>query len=277
MRRSGLFLCIALAVALPPAGRAQPAVSDPDVVKGIQLVEDGDYDGAILTLDNAARRLAAEPAKVRELSQAYLYLGIAYLGKGHEAAAKAKFREAVSHIRDLSLSPDKFSPRVIDLFEAAKAEVARVPAPAASPSPEPPEEKSKKKGGSQKGLYITGGALALGGGAALLFFGGDGKGVKTETFTGELVDGDDQDHPITVEGTGTLEASLTWTSRGPAAELIIELKTPEFDLLATSDSRGPTAAQLTFAVSPGPYLVRVDHDRSCGGCVASYNLTVRHP
>src|SRR5262245_48184645 len=98
------------------------SATDPEVLKGIKSVDDGDYDGAILILDNASRRLASDPAKANDLSQAYLYLGIAYVGKGHEAAAKAKFREALTQIKDMTLSPDKFPPKVIDVFEAARQE-----------------------------------------------------------------------------------------------------------------------------------------------------------
>src|SRR5262245_10982268 len=89
-----LAACLALALAAPASAQA-PVGKDADVLQGIRQVEDGDYDAAILTLDNAARRLSADPTRARELSQAYLYLGVAYVGKGHEAAAKAKFREAV--------------------------------------------------------------------------------------------------------------------------------------------------------------------------------------
>ena len=169
------LLCVALAwaMAAPLGAQSPPAAADPDVAKGIQQVEEGDYDAAILTLDNAARRLAAEPARSRELSQAYLYLGVAYVGKGHEAAAKAKFREAVRQIRDLTLSPEKFPPKVIDLFEAAREEASRAAAPAASPSPAParPAPVAEKKGGS-KLPFIIGGLALAGGGAALALKGG---------------------------------------------------------------------------------------------------------
>ena len=54
--------CLALAlglVALPVRGLAQAAVTDPDVLKGISQVEEGEYDAAIFTLDTASRRLAS--------------------------------------------------------------------------------------------------------------------------------------------------------------------------------------------------------------------------
>lgn len=180
MLRKALVLCLggALWIGAIPA-RAEAQVTDPEVLKGIRLVDDGDYDAAIVLLDSAARRLASDTAKVRDLSQAYLYLGIAYVGKGHEAAAKAKFREAVSRIKDLTLSADKYPPKVIDLFEAAKDE-ARAAAPA--PGPSAPSttastrraEPAEKGGGGKKLLIIAGlGAVAAGGTAFALTRGGE--------------------------------------------------------------------------------------------------------
>jgi hypothetical protein len=165
---TALGLCLSL-VFSPLATDADAPPTDPEVVKGIKLVDDGDFDAAILTLDGAARRLATDPKQAKELSQAYLYLGIAYVGKGHEAAAKAKFREALGQIKDITLSPDKFPPRVIDVFEAARSESSQT-AKAAAPAPAPAP--AKKKGGSKKGLLIGVGVAAAAGGIALAAGGG---------------------------------------------------------------------------------------------------------
>src|SRR3954470_10024789 len=120
--RQPLAVALIASLCAAPFAAAQSPAVDTDLARGIRQVEDGDYDPAIFTLDAAAQRLKGDPARVRDLSQAYLYLGIAYIGKGHEAAAKAKFREAVAQIKDLTLSPDKFPPKVIDLLEAAREE-----------------------------------------------------------------------------------------------------------------------------------------------------------
>lgn len=180
MLRRMLAPSLAASIVLAPAAFAQPAGPDPDLARGVRQVEDGDYDSAIVTLDATARRLAADPGRARDLSQAYLYLGIAYIGKGHEAAAKAKFREAVAQIKDLTLSPDKFPPKVIDLFEAARAE-ARSQDSGAAPSPRPGAEpgatKKKGSGGGGSGgkaVLIVAGLAAAGGGVALAAGGGGG-------------------------------------------------------------------------------------------------------
>jgi hypothetical protein len=157
--------------AAPPQGAQAPP--DSEVAKGIKEVEEGELDTAIFTLDAAARRLAQDPQRGRDLGQAYLYLGIAYLGKGQEMMAKAKFREAVRQIRGLSLSTDQFPPKVVDLVEAAKQEVTASagtapPASEARPSPAAAE----KKGGSKLPFILLGGAAVAGGGVALAKGGG---------------------------------------------------------------------------------------------------------
>jgi hypothetical protein len=237
-----LFLCLALAAV--PAVAQVPA--DPDVAKGVKQVEEGDYDAAILTLDNAARRLSADASKSRELSYAYLYLGIAYMGKGHEAAAKAKFREAVSRVTDLSLSPDRFSPKIIDLFEAVKEETTRggpkaagAPTPAAAPAAAtpaatPPAAKTPPPatvaaaktgeggGGSGKTLLFVGLGVAVAGGAALLLAGGGGDeclatvGVRNGRLS---ADGPAAEFAVGRRASGEMSADLSWRSVGGPADV----------------------------------------------------------
>jgi hypothetical protein len=221
MRRA-MAVCLALALANPLG--AQVSTSDPDVALGIQQVEEGDYDAAILTLDNAARRLSADPARSRELSAAYLYLGVAYVGKGHEAAARAKFREAVKQLRDLTLSPEKFPPKVIDLFEAAREDVARAPAapPPAAASTSVPE----KKGGSKVLIFGALGAAAAGG-AVLALKKGDESGCDTAFGDRAGILALPSDATADVVGGPAIEpglwvGELTWT--GGAADSQIELK-----------------------------------------------------
>ena len=224
MRRvASIALAVILATATIPI-RAQTL--DADVQKGIAQVDDGDYDGAILTLDNAARRLAPDKTRTNDLAQAYLYLGIAYIGKGREAAARANFREAIAQIKDLSLAAEKFPPKVVDLFEAAKADAAREAAARPSPTApagagKPPAVTAKKGGG--KGLLIIGGLAVAGGGVALAGGGGKSGGsaattpvttTQMLTFTGTLPVGDvsSECKQVIATKSGTLEARLTWTN-----------------------------------------------------------------
>lgn len=289
MGRRIVYLVLALGLILSPGTLlAQAPAADPEVGKGIKLVDEGDYDGAILTLDNAARRLAADPAKAKDLSQAYLYLGIAYVGKGHEAAAKAKFREAIGQIKDLSLSPDKFPPKVINIFEEARQEAAKAPAG--------PQAPAKKKGGS-KGILIGVGVAAVGGGVALAAGGGGGGGGssgptdtrKVETFSGSLCSyqwqqdhgGCDQyrDFAIVVSASGTLEATVTWTNA--SALFTLSLMDQNYEEKSKSNRVTNTSSQLSASVEPQTacpscsYHLVVDRQDDLGP--ENFNLTVKHP
>ena len=149
---------LALALAASPGLRAQTPQGDPDLDKGVRLVESGEYGDALLALDAAAKRL--EGAKVKDrslLAKAYLYLGIAYIGLSHSEAAKSKFQAALAQIPDLALSPDLYPPKVIEAFEAARHQAG----PAA-----------KAGGGSKKGLVLLGVGAAAAGGIALAASGG---------------------------------------------------------------------------------------------------------
>lgn len=250
MSRMLSCFCLTAALAAAPAILpAQQAASDPDVLKGIQQVEDGDYDAAILTLDNAARRLAADPTKSKELSQAYLYLGIAYVGKGHEAAARAKFREAVKQLKDLSLSPEKFPPRVIDLFEAAKEEEAQKAA--AQPAPQTAQ---KKKGGGKKGLILVGAGVAAAGGGALVLLGKKDEGgddtIQYESRQGVLtVAQTAQEIQLGPGGAGHWKAQLSWNNATAVVKMSVKDAAGNFVVEARQVT--PTSSEAEFDGAPG--------------------------
>jgi tetratricopeptide (TPR) repeat protein len=241
-----LAACLALALAAPARAQA-PVVKDADVLQGIRQVEDGDYDAAILTLDNAARRLSADPTRARELSQAYLYLGVAYVGKGHEAAAKAKFREAVMQLRDLTLSPEKFPPKVIDLFEAAREEVAHSPA-AAPPAAAAPATAAAPKKGHGKTLLIGAGVAAAAGVAIAAGGGGDSGGTTVDVFNGNLSGGQPTAERFfgPSEAAGQWQLSITWAN--PDSEVECEVFTvPAGEYVTPAERRGQTLAEMSWA------------------------------
>jgi hypothetical protein len=280
-----VLLSAAVALASVPSGAQAPPL-DPEIQKGIKQVDDGDYDAAILTLDGAARRLAADPKRGRELSQAYLYLGIAYVGKGQEAAARARFREALGQIKDLSLSPDRYPPKVIDVFEAAKEDMAKTP-PAAKPAP-PPE----KKGGGGKTLLIIGGVAAVGAGVAVAAGGGGESGPPattgptTDTFGPITLSIAEccRNFGIFVARAGTLNATVTWTNA--AVQFAMSLDDPDnnFNTVATSNQTGNLEARLQGQVTnlangnPKRYDLNVYFDDHNGAAQSdSFTLRVTHP
>jgi hypothetical protein len=279
MLRTCLRVVLASLLVVSPAGlMAQPPPGDAEVVSGMKQVDDGDYDRAILTLDNAARRLAGDPSKVSDLSQAYLYLGIAYIGKGHEAAAKAKFREALAQIKDLTLSPEKFPPKVIDAFEAAKQEAANAQ-PAAAP----------KKGGSKKGLVI-GGIVAAGAAVGVAVGAGGGGGsssgsgsggqsggtLQTLTFNGTLPNagGSYECKQVVATKPGTLEARLTWTNSQVEMGIGCQEHDPPYIQCGSSNRTSNTSAMLTVAVTQKTYDICPSNN---GETQDTYTLVVTFP
>jgi tetratricopeptide (TPR) repeat protein len=249
-------LCLLMALVLA-SGPLAAQTQDSEVTKGIRQVDEGDYDAAIVTLDAAARRLAADKTKVKDLSQAYLYLGIAYVGKGHEAAAKAKFRDAVAQIKDLSLSADRYPPKVINLFEAAKEEAraagtattsagtTRPPATAApTPAAAAPEQGG---GGGGKKLLLIGGGVAVAGAGAYLAFGKSDDGGCDTYFrdASGILNSSQQSFALvtTPADDGAWHAELTFTVTAAEAAKSRGALPPTVFLFAVNNSTNQDVAQ----------------------------------
>jgi hypothetical protein len=282
------FRIAALIAALSIAACAVPASgSDPggDLALGIRQLEEGDYDAAIVTLDVVARRLAAVPDRRNALADAYIHLGIAFLGKGHEAAARSKFREALQQIRDLTLSPERFPPKVIDAFEAARAESGERATP---PPGGPPGPSSKAKGGVGKKVVLAVLGLGAAGGTAVALAGGGAAAPgpvaspsslppaqgRVEKYSGNLAAHENLSFPTQVTSGGTLDVLLTWSS--PDAVLAMDLHAPG-SIVATSTRTGPTSARLQAAVVPQGYTVQILHRGSCATCATAFELRLQHP
>src|SRR5207245_2918708 len=146
-------------------------------------------------------------------------------------------RDALAQIRDLTLSPDKFPPKVIDAFEKAREE-ARSSAPAAPRPTSTPARAAAGSGGGGGGktVLIIGGLAAVGGGVALAAGGGKGsRATGTPTPTPDSRKRDvfgpvdlfelnyEQDYAIVVAASGTLAATLNWTSRGGSKEAVLAM------------------------------------------------------
>ena len=276
-KRAVVGVVIAVLAAGPPA-HGQSGPSDPEVLRGLRQVDEGEYDAAIVILDGAARRLGSDARQTTETAYAYLYLGIAYLGKGHEATARARFRAALDRARDLDLNPAKFAPRVIEVFEAAKRESAVSPAAATgSPNPAP----RVQKGRSRLPLVLLG--LGGAGAAAVAVASGGGSGgvadsgsadPRTVTFTGQLTQFHSSDeYGVIVTGSGTLDATVRWNEDPASVSMYLATGTPSREI-AQALQTGQRESRLSAPVSPGTYRVNVFYD-SRG--TATYTLTVVHP
>jgi hypothetical protein len=163
MRRRALLLLLALLA--PLALIAAPP--EPDLATGIRQVEEGDFEGAVATLQAVTKKLAGQPARRQELAQAHLYLGIAQVALDQREPAKAAFKAALAQNKDLRLSPERFSPKVIGVFEEARQEAEK--AAAAAPA----------KGGNKTLLWVGLGGAAAGAAVIAAAGGGDGEGAVT--------------------------------------------------------------------------------------------------
>lgn len=169
-RPSSSALAAVLAAALAAAGAADPG--EATLAEGIQKVQEGDYEGAVATLEALRQRLEAQGAPAAERARACLYLGIAHVALDQRDAAKTRFREALGLDDGLRLTPDRFSPKVIAVFEEARREVA------------PPAGESKKHRSKTPLVLLSVGAAAAGGVALAAGSGSNGSGGGTPSFSG---------------------------------------------------------------------------------------------
>lgn len=279
MRRP-LCLLISAALLLSPSSWHAQASQDPEVARGMRQVDDGEYDAAIITLDAAARRVARDPGKGRDLSLAYLYLGVAYIGKGQEAAARARFREALQQAGDLTLSPEKFPPKVINAFEAARDEIqAQSAKPAAAQPP--------KKGGSGKALLIGGLAAAAAGGVALAAGGGgDSSSSSTTTptetrtslqFSGTVASQEQKPYVFTASKAGVAEVKVAWQDTQLQLRIDCQDQAPPYTgCNGLYNQTTNTSAAYTMNVTQKTYLILVSNFSSRAGA-EPYTIQILHP
>ena len=69
-----------------------------------------------------AQRLAAMPERSRDLVQACVQLGVAYVALGQRDTALGRFKQALARDPGLKLSPAEYSPKVLGVFEDARRE-----------------------------------------------------------------------------------------------------------------------------------------------------------
>jgi hypothetical protein len=150
VKRLLVFVAAALAFGAAPS----PESASPELAAGITRVQEGDFEGGVITLDGAARLLRADPGRTRELAEAYLYLGIAYLELAQEPLAQAKFRQALALDAALRMGEGEFPPKVRRAFDSARVAVEEAAT----------LEREAKKPRGRAGLVLlgVGGAAAAG-------------------------------------------------------------------------------------------------------------------
>jgi tetratricopeptide (TPR) repeat protein len=85
----------------------------------------GEYHLAIRELENALQYL--KQLKQTDQVEAYKYLAFSYVAFGDQARAKEQFKKALALDPVLELDPTTVSPKIIKVFEEAKAEMTVAP------------------------------------------------------------------------------------------------------------------------------------------------------
>jgi hypothetical protein len=160
------LLAIVVGAGIVLAPLPLPAQSaDPELAQGVRQVREGDFEGAVTTLESVVRRLSSAPERSRDLVQAYVNLGVAYVALDQRDAARSRFGEALAHDRNLKLSAAEYSPKVLAVFEEAR-------------------QRARQAAQGRKGSktpYIVAGAAAAAAGVVLATRGGSD---TSASFTG---------------------------------------------------------------------------------------------
>lgn len=100
--------------------------SEPPLKRGMEQFQRGDLALAVSTLEDAILTLAVEPERnIRELTQAYLYRGAAFVGLGLRDSADGSFAAALHYADHLRITERELPAAVVNAFEAARTRKAK--------------------------------------------------------------------------------------------------------------------------------------------------------
>ena len=169
--RQLVALAVGAALAITPVPlRAQSA--DPELAQGVRQVHEGDFEGAVKTLESVVRRLSSAPEQSRALVQAYVSLGVAYVALDQRDLARSRFGEALARDRNLKLSAAEHSPKVLAVFEEARRRARQA---------------ASAHKGSKAPYVIVGAVAAAAGGVVLATRGGSDAAAFSGARFGNLV------------------------------------------------------------------------------------------
>jgi TonB family protein len=115
---AAVLLALGLAAVAPARG-----ADDPDLTAGATQVQQGDFKGALATLDRAAKRLSGARGREAERAQVHLWLGVAQAQLDADLAARESFRDALRLDPTVSLA-EGWPAKVMDAFAVSAQPVA---------------------------------------------------------------------------------------------------------------------------------------------------------
>ncbi len=257
-------------IALLVAGPLLAQATDPELAAGMRQVSEGDFEGAVLPLDAAARRLAADGTRKGDLVQAYVHLGIALVALDQRSAARERFRLAVALDPRLTLGPERYSPKVIGVFEEARREAAAETARAAEAKASP--AKPARGGGSSKAVWIGLGVAGVGGGIVLATRGnGQGPPATQARFTNTRFgtpvlgcpDGS-VDLPLPLSILVDAQGGSTATTITSVSAVLIIKESPAFPGEVGFASNAPASVSPQSVPAAASMTLRIDTTLLCG-------------
>jgi hypothetical protein len=163
-------MAIVALAAMPAFAMQEAGTPESGVATGVRQIEEGDYAGAVKSLEPAIARLRGDPARVRLLVQADIQLAIAQVALDHTMEAVQAFSEALTLDPNLRLDEERYSPKVIRALDTAREQaVSRSGTPA------------RKSSSGRKAALIVGGGVVAAGATVLAVRGG---GKSAPVFSG---------------------------------------------------------------------------------------------
>ncbi len=184
MRRRAAAVVIAWCLAFSDTPVFSQSGPEADLAAGVQQVEEGSFDQAVVTLDRALRAFEGKPAAGASRQRATLYLGIAYLGLGQEGRARGYFRDVLRQDPNLVLTTDEYPPGVVQVFDDVRRGRRDEVAATDGGAPKAPAAAAKKGGGGKALWIVLGGGAAAAGIAAAAGGGGSKGGTQPTTTAG---------------------------------------------------------------------------------------------
>ncbi|HEY2945535.1 MAG TPA: tetratricopeptide repeat protein [Vicinamibacteria bacterium] len=232
MRRLLALILGAGIVLLPLPLPAQSA--DPELAQGVRQVREGDFEGAVATLESVVRRLSSAPERSRDLLQAYVNLGVAYVALDQRDLARSRFGEALARDRNLKLSAAEYSPKVLAVFEEARQQAR-------------PSGQGRK--GSKTPYVIAGAAAAAAAGVVLATRGSNASAAFSGARFGNLV-AVCPDDSINVP----VQVLILVEAQAGSAALSIDSATAQLIIVMSADT-GEVGFASTQATTVSPMVV----------------------
>jgi len=149
-----MFKKIFLMLTLILVGFAFAQVSEDSLEHMLQRAKlyysNGEYESAISELESALQFL--KQLESTDQVEAYKYLAFSYVAFGDKEKAKKQFKRALALEPTMELDPTIVSPKIIKVFEEAKAEMKIEPSPVEPKPPKPVIPAGKKRVSKTKAL-----------------------------------------------------------------------------------------------------------------------------